>query len=117
MKNITSNYTTNFIVITALCEGSFKFFGDIQRTSCDLVGEGLYACCSDKDPEEIKPKDQGCHEATEKIVKISPDDGNTGLYLKTFHLKSYSILNKYVDDQYNNFNNNITNYYFDDICY
>jgi hypothetical protein len=35
------------------------------------MGEDSYTNCSDKEPEEIKPKDQGFDEAAEKVVDTS----------------------------------------------
>jgi hypothetical protein len=52
-------------------EGSYRFFNDLQGISCNLIGEGSYTDCSDKEPKDIKPKDQGFDEAAEKIVDTS----------------------------------------------
>jgi hypothetical protein len=49
-------------------EGSYRF-----------TGKGNYINCSDKTPEEIRPKDQGFDEAAEKIVNITSDNSNNGL--------------------------------------
>jgi hypothetical protein len=39
-------------------EGSYRFFNDLQvMMSCELIGEGSYTNCSDKELEDIKPKD------------------------------------------------------------
>jgi hypothetical protein len=35
----------------------YRFFNDFSKVSCDLVREGSYINCSDKEPEELKPKD------------------------------------------------------------
>jgi serine/threonine protein phosphatase PrpC len=43
-----------------------------------LVTEGLYINYSDKELEEIKPKDQGCNETAEKIVDTSNTINGTG---------------------------------------
>lgn len=48
MRNTPSNYMTGSVIITAFGEGSFRFFGDIQRISYDLIGEGSYTNCSNK---------------------------------------------------------------------
>jgi hypothetical protein len=57
----------------------FLDFSMTSKVSCDLVTEGSYINCSDKEPEKIKPKDQGFDEATEKIV-------DTKVYI--FHLET-----------------------------
>jgi hypothetical protein len=59
-------------------ERSFRFFNDFSKVSCDLVIEGSYINCSDKEPEEVKSKDQGFDEATEKIVDTSNTVSGTG---------------------------------------
>jgi hypothetical protein len=45
-------------------ERSFIFFNNFSKVSCDLVTEDSYINCSDKDPEEVKPKDQGFNEVS-----------------------------------------------------
>jgi hypothetical protein len=45
----------------------------------EFMGEKNYVNCSDKKPEEIRPKDQGFDEAAEKIVNITSDNSNNGL--------------------------------------
>jgi hypothetical protein len=40
--------------------------------------KGSYINCSDKEPEEVKPKDQGFDEAAEKIVDTSNTVSGTG---------------------------------------
>jgi hypothetical protein len=69
------------------------FFGDIQRISCDLIGEGLYTNCSNKEPEEIKPKDHSSDEITEKKISQSEDE-DTELHLENISFKNlFNILN------------------------
>jgi hypothetical protein len=61
-------------------EGSYRFFNDLQGISCNLIGEGSYTDCSDKEPEDIKPKDQGFDESAEKIVDtFNSATGSSGL--------------------------------------
>jgi hypothetical protein len=50
-------------------EGSFRFFSDISSISCEPVEgiEGHYSNCSDKDPIELKPKEQGFDETAEIV--------------------------------------------------
>jgi hypothetical protein len=50
----------------------------------EFTGEVNY---SDKDPEEIKPKDQGFDEAIEKIVNITFDNSKNGLNLNQLFFK------------------------------
>jgi hypothetical protein len=59
-------------------ERSFRFFNNFSKVSCDLVIEGLYINCSDKEPEEVKPKDQGLDETAKKIVDTSNTVSGTG---------------------------------------
>jgi hypothetical protein len=57
------------ITILSLDEGSFRFFSDISSISCEPV-EGVerhYSNCSNKDPIELKPKEQGFDEAAEIV--------------------------------------------------
>jgi hypothetical protein len=49
----------------------FGFFNDFSKVSCDLVTEGSYINCSDKEPEDVKSKDQDFDEAIEKVVDTS----------------------------------------------
>jgi hypothetical protein len=37
-------------------EGFFRFFNDFGKVLCDLVTEGSYINCSDKEPKEVKLK-------------------------------------------------------------
>jgi hypothetical protein len=55
------------ITILSLDEGSYRFFSDISNVSCEPVEgvEGYYSNCSNKDPIELKPKEQGFDEAAE----------------------------------------------------
>jgi preprotein translocase subunit SecY len=53
----------------------------------EFTGEGNYINCSDKDQEEIKPKDQGFDEAAEKIVNKTADNSNKGLNLDQLSFK------------------------------
>jgi hypothetical protein len=55
--------------------------------SCELVEEGVYTNCSDKEPEEIKLNNQDLEEEDKKIIEISPDNGKFGL-------NSYNLLSK-----------------------
>jgi hypothetical protein len=48
-------------------EGSFRFFKDLEKVSCDLISEGSYINCSDKEPEDVKPKDQGFIKTLKKL--------------------------------------------------
>jgi hypothetical protein len=49
------------------------------RDTNDATGrKNTYINCSNKEPEEIKPKDQGFDEATEKIVDTSDTVSRTG---------------------------------------
>jgi hypothetical protein len=45
----------------------------------EFTGECNYVNCLDKDPVEIKPKDQNFDEAAEKIVSITFDNSKTCL--------------------------------------
>jgi hypothetical protein len=64
------------IIIISIEEGSYRFFADLYAINC-----------SDKNPEEIKPKDQGFDEATEKIVNRTSDNSNNGLNLDKLSFK------------------------------
>jgi hypothetical protein len=57
------------ITILSLDEGSYRFFSDIANISCEPVEgvEGHYANCSNKEPIELKPKEQGFDETTEIV--------------------------------------------------
>jgi hypothetical protein len=89
------------IIIISVDEGSYRFFADLFGISCEFMGEGNYVNCSDKTPEEIRPKDQGFDEAAEKIVNITSDNSNNGLNLVQLSFKD--LFNyKYVDN--NNYN-------------
>jgi hypothetical protein len=57
------------ITILSLDEGSYRFFSDISSISCEQVEgvEGHYSNCSDKEPIELKPKEQGFDEAAEIV--------------------------------------------------
>jgi hypothetical protein len=57
---------TGLITYITVDEKPYKFFGDLWGISCDLKGKRYYINCSNKEPEEIKPKDQGFDEAAEK---------------------------------------------------
>jgi hypothetical protein len=59
---------TGYRFYISVDKGSFRFSNDFSQVSCDLVTEGSYINCSDKEPEDVKPKDQGFDEAAEKIV-------------------------------------------------
>jgi hypothetical protein len=52
-----------------LDEGSYRFFSDISSISCEQVEgvEGHYLNCSNKEPIELKPKEQGFNEAAEIV--------------------------------------------------
>jgi hypothetical protein len=52
-----------------LDEGSFRFFINILSISCEPVEgvEGHYSNCSNRDPIELKPKEQGFDEAAEIV--------------------------------------------------
>jgi hypothetical protein len=56
------------ITILSLDEES-RFFSDISSISCELVEgvEGHYSNCSNKDPIELKQKEQGFDEAAEIV--------------------------------------------------
>jgi hypothetical protein len=57
------------ITIIFLDEGSYRFFSDIANISCEPV-EGVkkhYSNCSNKEPIELKPKEQGFDEAAEIV--------------------------------------------------
>jgi hypothetical protein len=53
----------------------------------EFIGEGIYVNCSDKTPEEIRPKGQGFDEATEKKINITSDNSNNGLNLDQLSFK------------------------------
>jgi hypothetical protein len=57
------------ITILSLDEGSYRFFSDILSISCEPVEgvEGHYSNCSNKEPIELKPKEQGFDEAVEIV--------------------------------------------------
>jgi hypothetical protein len=57
------------ITILSLDEGLFRFFSDILNISYKSVKrvEGHYSNCSNKDPIELKPKEQGFDEAAEIV--------------------------------------------------
>jgi hypothetical protein len=59
---------TGYKSYISIDEGLFRFFNDLEKISCDLISEGSYINCSDKEPETIKPKDQGFDKAPEKIT-------------------------------------------------
>jgi hypothetical protein len=77
IKSLSESYDiqvedkTGYKFYISVDEGSFRFFNDFSKVSCDLVMEGSYINCSDKEPEDVKPKDQGFDEAAEKIVDTS----------------------------------------------
>jgi hypothetical protein len=58
------------IFILSLGEGSFRFFSDIQKVSCDSVGgaSGHNANCLDKNPIKLILKEQSFDEAAEIII-------------------------------------------------
>jgi hypothetical protein len=60
---------------------------DFSKIYLVFTGEGNYINCSNKTPEEIKPKDQGFDEVAEKIVDISSDNSNNGLNLGNLSFK------------------------------
>jgi hypothetical protein len=64
--------------------------------SCDLVTEGSYINCSNKKPEDVKPKDQGFDEAVEKNLDTSNTVCSTGgldiSFGNMFHSKFKIIL-------------------------
>jgi preprotein translocase subunit SecG len=72
-------------------EGSYRFFTDLYRISCEFTGEGNYVNCSDKTPEVIRPKDQGFDEAAEKIVNIT--SSNSKYDLNLFQISSKELFN------------------------
>jgi hypothetical protein len=43
---------SGLIPVAAVDEGSYRFFGDIQKSFCDLIEEGSYAICTDKNLEK-----------------------------------------------------------------
>jgi hypothetical protein len=51
-------------------EGSFRFFNDFSKVSCEFVTKGSNVICSDKKPEKIKSKDQNFDKIVEKIEDI-----------------------------------------------
>jgi hypothetical protein len=58
------------IIILFLDEGSYRFFSDIASISCEPVEgvEGHYSSdCSNKEPIQLKPKEQGFDEAAEIV--------------------------------------------------
>jgi hypothetical protein len=57
----------------------------------EFTGEGNYINCSGKDPEEIKPKNQGFDVASEKIFNITSDNSKNGLNLN--HLSFKDLFN------------------------
>jgi hypothetical protein len=67
--------------------GSIIIISIDEGFACEFTGEGNYVNCSDKTPEEIRPKDQGFDEATEKIVNITSDNLNNGLNLDQLSFK------------------------------
>jgi hypothetical protein len=62
------------IIIISIDEKSYRFFANLYGISCEFTSEGNYVNCSDKTPEEIRPKDQGFDEAAENIVNITSDN-------------------------------------------
>jgi hypothetical protein len=66
------------IIIISIDEGSYRY---------EFTGEGNYINCSNKTPEEIRPKDQGLDEAAEKTVNITSDNSNNGLSLDQLSFK------------------------------
>jgi hypothetical protein len=64
---------------------------DFSKISCNLVTEGSYINCSNKHPEEVKPKDQGFNKATEKIIDTTNIISGTGGL--DIHLETCSKLN------------------------
>jgi hypothetical protein len=75
------------IIIISIDEGSYRFFADFYGISCEFTGEGNYVNCSDKTPEEIRPKDQGFDEVAEKIVNITSYNSKNGLNLDQISFK------------------------------
>jgi hypothetical protein len=63
-------HKAGYVIVISVDEGSYKFFAYLHGISYEFTGESNYVNCSDKDPEEIKPKDQNFEEAAEKIVSI-----------------------------------------------
>jgi hypothetical protein len=82
------------IIILSLDEGLFSFFTDIISISYKPVEgvEGYYSNCSNKDPTELKPKEQGFDEAA-LIEQKHPHQELWVLYL-IGHLDIYSKLKK-----------------------
>jgi hypothetical protein len=74
-------------IIISIDERLYRFFADLYGISCESMGEGNYVNCSDKTPEEIRPKDQGFDEAAEKIVNITSDNSKNGLNLDQVSFK------------------------------
>jgi hypothetical protein len=62
---------TGYRFYISVDEESFKFFNNFSKVSCDLVTEGSYINCSDKEPEDVRPKNQGFDETAEKVVDTS----------------------------------------------
>jgi hypothetical protein len=48
-------------------QGFFRFFNNFSKVSCELVTEGSYINCSDKESEKVKPKDQGFDEVQRNL--------------------------------------------------
>jgi hypothetical protein len=76
--NIQAEDKTGYRFYISVDKESFRFFNGFSKVSCDLVTEGSYINCSDKEPEDVKPKDQGFDEVAEKIVDTSNTVGGTG---------------------------------------
>jgi hypothetical protein len=57
------------ITILSLDEGSYRFLSDIASISCKQVEgvEGHYSDCSNKEPIELKQKEQGFDETAEIV--------------------------------------------------
>jgi hypothetical protein len=76
------------IIIISIYKESYRFFADLYGISCEITGEDNYVNCSDKTPEEIRPKDQGFDEAAENIVNITSDNLNNNLNLNQLSFKN-----------------------------
>jgi hypoxanthine-guanine phosphoribosyltransferase len=72
------------MIIISIDKGSYRFFADLYGISYEFMGESNYVNCSDKTPQEIRPKNQKFSKTTKKIVNITSDN-----YCL---LKIYSIL-------------------------
>jgi hypothetical protein len=75
------------ITIISIDEGSYRFFKDLFGISWEFTGEGNYINCSNKTPEEIRPKDQGFDKVAERVFSVTSNSSNNGLNLGNLSFK------------------------------